>query len=147
MKERQAVQYIARDNTVFTVATECQAYERENLPKMLAGLAIAELTAAFAREDTELADLLEAAGDKIRRDRLAAGDRKRRRNGEAKAEGPAVNETMTREQDLELEGALAFRAGMPGVIPDDLSPADGQIWLAGWDKESLARAQTKVEAA
>jgi hypothetical protein len=54
MKERPTIQYIARDGVAFSVASECQAYERERLPRMLAGLTVDEPTAAFSREDTDL---------------------------------------------------------------------------------------------
>jgi hypothetical protein len=145
MKERQTTVFVARDGTQFSVAAECKAYEADNLPTMLALATTAEMKAAFERQDTELADLLELAGDRIRRDRLAAGDRKRGRKGEA--DKPADGPSEPTADPVEAEGEKAFMAGFPGIIPDDLTPAEGQRWLTGWDRKSVARAQRTEVAA
>lgn len=161
MRREIVTRYIARDAKPFDTEAECQAYERENAPRMLAGLTDAEVAAALSREDADLADLLEWVGDKIKRERIAAGDRKRPgRKGAtepvptgqeeplepAPDSGPVDPDQLLR-MGLEVEGAKAFAAGFGGIAPDDLTPEQGQHWLTGWARASLARAQRTGAAA
>lgn len=154
MKELMTPTFIARDGTRFTTAAECKAYELDNLPKLLAEATAAEIKAAFAREDLEMADLIEQAGDRIRRDRLAAGDRKKARKGEGanskaatapeagdEPAGESITEDeLKRRMDLQLEGAKAFLAKFGPIPPDDLHPGDHQWWVDGYNAE-FERAQ------
>lgn len=90
MKRLMTPTYIARDKTPFTVEADCIAYERDNMPKILAGMSEAEVAAALDRSDPELADLIEYAGQRITALRRAAGDLKRaRKNGNGDITNPA----------------------------------------------------------
>lgn len=74
--------FCTRDGQRFDTEAEARAHEREHFASMLVGLTAEQVAAALTREDRDLADALERAGDTIKDKRREAGDLKRRPKGE-----------------------------------------------------------------
>ena len=69
--------YVAFDETPFDSAEACRAYEAQHVEMRLVGLTINQVRAALAREDIEIADVIEELGNRIAKARLEAGDLRR----------------------------------------------------------------------
>lgn len=87
--------YRTRDGQRFDSETEAKAYERENFAAMLVGLTPEQLAAALSREDRDLADALERAGDAVKKVRLDDGELRRKRSPKEAVAEAAQGEATT----------------------------------------------------
>jgi hypothetical protein len=97
--------FLAFDKTEFDNEAECRAYEKRFAHLRLIGLTEAQITAALAGDDADLADAIEVVGGRIARARVAGGKRKRQPNGGAEqaqithqAEGDPARDPETDEE-------------------------------------------------
>lgn len=101
MKEVQKIVYVSFDGKDWPTKTACRDHEHANLHLALAALKPEQIVAAIKREDAELADLIEAAGDQCRTARLKAGGHRRRTaetNG-AQPQGEPANDDAETQQE------------------------------------------------
>ncbi len=86
---KQITQWEAFDGEVFKTEAECKRHEREHAGAQLVGLSPEQVMKALFRDESALAlaDAIEVAAYQIRKARIASGERKRRRNGEAAPQG------------------------------------------------------------
>ena len=95
---KQLITYVAFDGEKFETADECKAYEANNFAVRLVGLTIEQVKDALSREDAELADAFEKAGNQIAKARRESGEFKRTRKGGAdSAHVPAHTADQTDE--------------------------------------------------
>jgi hypothetical protein len=100
--------FLAFDQTEFDNEAECRAYEKRFAHLRLIGLTEAQIAAALAGDDADLADAIEVVGGRIARARVAGGKRKRQPNGGAEqaqiTHQPAGDEVLPGDPDFELPG-------------------------------------------
>lgn len=68
---RRVEKFEAFDGELFPSESACNAYERENAPRILAERSLDEIEAAIARADLTLATAIEEVARRIKRVRLA----------------------------------------------------------------------------
>jgi hypothetical protein len=78
MKEVTKTVFVAFDETEYLTREECADYEANIWWRRLVGLTESDITAALARENAELADALEKAGQRIAQKRRESGELRRR---------------------------------------------------------------------
>ena len=142
--ERLVTFYVSFDGKNFISETECASYEEANAAVLcLVGLTLEQVLAAVDRRDTDLADAIEALGNKIARARREGGDSKRELSADAKPElDPLFRDPLYRR------GFRAFRDDQSYIlIPEGMSHADGERWLSGWNAASLEASRSHGGAA
>jgi hypothetical protein len=77
VKEIQAKVYQAFDGKTFVSEAECADHEAKNWLMQFVGLTIEQVEAGIDRDNTDIADAFEKAGQRIARKRLADGERRR----------------------------------------------------------------------
>lgn len=101
---------IAFDGKKFLTEAECKAYEEENWLAQFAGLTPAQVEAAWALVDGDLADAFVRLGQRLSRKRLDAGDRRRAftpRNGKTQADADAEARERAEQDRAESENEAA----------------------------------------
>ena len=85
----------------------------------------------------------EAAKDKALKRKATREQKTQERDRTGEPADGQVDDRTTAERALE-RGREAFRAGRPGIVPDDLAGKPEQDdWLNGWDQESVASAKRR----
>ena len=108
---KQVTRWITFDGRDFGTEAEAKAHEEDHFQVALVGLTAEQVAAAvaWAPEARAISDALERAGGLVARTRLAAGFRKRARNGSAAAVGDDAAGAATEPED-----------SPPPADPDDL---------------------------
>lgn len=104
------IKYVTDDGSLFDTLEAAKAHEASSLESRLAGLTPDQVRAALAREDLDLAEAFEQAGNRIAKLRRDSGDLKRR--------GPRSNGTGSDTPPLKDAAHGALQA------PGDASDAD-----------------------
>ena len=150
--------YESDDGLSFDTREECALHE---LLCKLVGLTIEQVKAAMDGRDPALGDVIEEAGRRRGDTRRGAGQLRRTPNGGVKLPddvkpvaqtiGTLPPEVAPDDEDLSpsYRGDRDFKAGKPGVIPDDLrdDPEKREKYLAAWDAASFAAGQAGKAAA
>lgn len=99
MKIETRTVYIAFDGARFDSEAECAAYERLHSGSRVAGLTEAEIAAAIAGDNREVADAIEAVAKKVRDARIARGELKRKPKGATGDNGDAQDGDAPQAQE------------------------------------------------
>lgn len=75
---QQVTKYRADDGREFNSEADCLAYEKSPEAFALVGLTFDQVVAAMERRDAALAAIIEDLGARIRRERQASGDKRRK---------------------------------------------------------------------
>ena len=102
---KSITEYESFDGKRFSTAEECRAYEDQHFETRLTGLTLDEVRAALAREDTDLADAFEKAGNLIGRARREAGELRKTRRPKAAESEPATDAEPEVDAQDEAEAA------------------------------------------
>lgn len=128
--------FVAFDDAVFDTAEACRAHEAAHVETRLVGLTIEQVQAAINREDVDLADALEAIGNRIARARREAGDMRR---GPKKMND--YERSLSPTKAAEDDGREAFKRGAERDPPEDLQDSLIDAWTLGYDYERAGAAR------